>query len=85
MGYDTEKIRSFGAGNGAHTMAAEFAPWGHRSSVRNAPVQGQQHERSRKPRPSDRKGNIKEPQPVRANMVTDDIAEAVEGCRYLVR
>ena len=79
-----KKIAVLGGGNGAHTMAAEFALKGHTVNLYEMPQFKGNMKKVFETKTIRLKGNIKELQgPVELNMVTDDIAEAVEGCRYI--
>ena len=79
-----KKIAVLGGGNGAHTMAAEFAMRGHTVNLYEMPQFKNNMKKVFETKTIVLQGNIRELQgPVELNMVTDDIAEAVEGCRYI--
>ncbi len=79
-----KKIAVLGGGNGAHTMAAEFALKGHTVNLYEMPQFKNNMKKVFETKTIHLQGNIKELQgPVTLNMVTDDIAQAVEGCRYI--
>ena len=79
-----KKIAILGGGNGAHTMAAEMALKGHTVNLYEMPRFRHGMKEVFDTKTIILKGNIPELQgPVELNMVTDDIAQAVEGCRYI--
>ena len=79
-----KKIAVLGGGNGAHTMAAEFALKGHTVNLFEMPRFKNNMKKVFETKTIKLQGNIPELQgPVELNMVTDNIAEAVEGCRYI--
>lgn len=79
-----KKIAVLGGGNGAHTMAAEFALKGHIVNLYEMPRFKNNMKKVFETKTIKLQGNIKELQgPVELNMVTDDIEKAVEGCRYI--
>lgn len=79
-----KKIAVLGGGNGAHTMAAEFALKGHTVNLYEMPQFKNNMKKVFETKTIYLQGNIKELQgPVELNMVTDDIAAAVEGCHYV--
>ena len=79
-----KKIAVLCGGNGAHTMAAEFTLKGHTVNMYEMPQFKNNMKKVFETKTIKLGGNIKELQgPVTLNMVTDDIAEAVEGCHYI--
>lgn len=79
-----KKIAILGGGNGAHTMAAEFALRGHTVNLFEMPRFKNNMKKVFETKTIKLQGNIPELQgPVELNMVTDDIAEAVKDCRYI--
>ncbi len=79
-----KKIAVLGGGNGAHTMAAEFALRGHTVNLYEMPQFKHNMKKVFETKTVYLQGNIPELQgPAVLNMVTDDIAQAVEGCRYI--
>ena len=78
------KIAVLGGGNGAHTMAAELTLKGHTVNLYEMPQFKENMKEVFETGKIILKGNIKELQgSVKLNMVTDDIAKAVEGCHYI--
>ena len=70
-----KKIAVLGGGNGAHTMAAEFALKGHTVNLYEMPQFKNNMKKVFETKTIHLQGNIKELQgPVTLNMVTDDIA-----------
>ena len=79
-----KKIAVLGGGNGAHTMAAEFSMKGHTVNLYEMPQFKNNMKKVFETQTIKLQGNIPELQgPVKINMVTDDIAKAVEGCHYI--
>ena len=79
-----KKIAVLGGGNGAHTMAAEFTLKGHTVNMYEMPQFKSGMKKVFETKTIKLQGNIPELQgPVELNMVTDDIAAAVEGCHYI--
>ena len=79
-----KKIAVLGGGNGAHTMAAEFALKGHTVNLYEMPRFKNNMKKVFETKTIKLQGNIPELQgAVELNMVTDDIAAAVEGCHYV--
>ena len=79
-----KKIAILGGGNGAHAMAAEFALRGHTVNLYEMPQFKHSMKKVFETKTIYLQGNIKELQgPAVLNMVTDDIAAAVEGCTYV--
>ena len=79
-----KKIAVLGGGNGAHTMAAEMAMKGHTVNLYEMPQFQSGMKKVFETKTIKLQGNIPELQgPVTLNMVTSDIAQAVEGCRYI--
>lgn len=79
-----KKIAILGGGNGAHVMAAEMTLKGHTVNLYEMPKFRQNMKEVFETRTIHLQGNIPELQgPVTLNMVTDDIAKAVEGCHYI--
>lgn len=79
-----KKIAILGGGNGAHTMAAEMTLKGHTVNLYEMPEFKDNMKEVFETQTIYLKGNIPELQGrVKLNMVTDDIAKAVEGCRYI--
>ena len=79
-----KKIAVLGGGNGAHTMAAELALKGHTVNLYEMPQFKANMQKVFDTQTIKLQGNIPELQgAVKLNMVTDDIAAAVEGCRYI--
>ena len=80
-----KKIAVLGGGNGAHTMAAEMTLKGHTVNLYEMPQYRHNMEKVFETGTIRLQGNIKDLQgPVKLNLVTDDIAEAVEGCHYIL-
>lgn len=80
-----KKIAVLGGGNGAHTMAAEMTLKGHTVNLYEMPQFKSGMKKVFETQTIKLQGNIKELQgPVKLNMVTDDIAAAVEGCHYIL-
>ena len=80
-----KKIAVLGGGNGAHTMAAEMALKGHTVNLYEMPQFAGDMKKVFETETIKLQGNIKELQgPVKLNMVTDDIAKAVEGVHYIL-
>lgn len=76
-----KKIAVLGGGNGAHTMAAEFTLKGHTVNLYEMPQFKANMQKVFETGKIKAKGvfnGIAE-----LNLVTDDIAKAVEGCRYI--
>ncbi|MBO7385222.1 MAG: NAD/NADP octopine/nopaline dehydrogenase, partial [Clostridia bacterium] len=79
-----KKIAILGGGNGAHTMAAEMTLKGHTVNLYEMPQFKDNMKEVFETKTIFLKGNIPELQgKVKLNMVTDDIAKAVEGCHYI--
>ena len=79
-----KKIAVLGGGNGAHTMAAEFTLKGHTVNMYEMPQFKSGMKKVFDTKTIKLQGNIPELQgSVELNMVTDDIAAAVEGCHYI--
>ena len=79
-----KKIAVLGGGNGAHTMAAEFTLKGHTVNLYEMPQFAGAMKKVFETKTIYLQGNIPELQgKVELNMVTSDIAEAVEGCHYI--
>ncbi|MBQ4259195.1 MAG: hypothetical protein IJB84_02895 [Lachnospiraceae bacterium] len=74
----SKKIAVLGGGNGAHTMAAEFAMKGHTVNLYEMPQFKNNMKKVFETKTIKLQGNIKELQgPVELNMVTDDISALV--------
>ena len=76
-----KKIAVLGGGNGAHTMAAEFTLKGHTVNMFEMPQFKDGMKKVFETETIICDGVVKGT--AKLNMVTDDIAKAVEGCRYI--
>ena len=76
-----KKIAVLGGGNGAHTMAAEFTLRGHTVNMYEMPQFKDNMKKVFETGKIKAKGVFNGV--AQLNLVTDDIAQAVEGCRYI--
>ena len=76
-----KKIAVLGGGNGAHTMAAEFTLKGHTVNMYEMPQFKDGMKKVFETETIICDGVVKGT--AKLNMVTDDIAKAVDGCRYI--
>ena len=76
-----KKIAVLGGGNGAHTMAAELTLKGHTVNMYEMPEWKHNMQKVFDTQTITVKGVINGT--AKLNMVTDDIAKAVEGCKYI--
>ena len=76
-----KKIAVLGGGNGAHTMAAELTLKGHTVNMFEVPEWKHNMQKVFDTKTITVKGELNGT--AKLNMVTDNIAEAVEGCKYI--
>lgn len=80
----SKKIAVLGGGNGAHTMAAEFALKGHTVNLYEMPKFKDDMKKVFETKKIKLQGLVPDRQgTAELNMVTDQITEAVAGCRYI--